>query len=120
MRKLLTSFIVSCVLATSAQASKSVTSPSFEKFVLERSCRSIISGGRKNMPVLSVYVLNKIEPKNLSFGNDCHIHNLVFAQCLVEPQLSVEQAVDALIQKALAGAELPRTSSCSSSSHDRP
>jgi hypothetical protein len=94
--------IVFMILTPHAWASVSVTSPSFKKYVLGESCKEVVSNGRDNMPMLTVYVINKTEPMHISFGSDQHIHDSVFNECLIHPQMTIRKAIDALIRETIS------------------
>ena len=78
------------------------------------SCAKITGEGWYHMPIEDVtnFALANPNADKLGYGSSCHIGSLVFAQCFLEPQWSVQQAVDELINKALAGEPLPGERVC--------
>jgi hypothetical protein len=59
---------------------------------LQGPCRNVLDAGWKNMPDIADYVRSKPGADKLGYGNECHIGGLVFSQCWLEPQWSVEKA----------------------------
>jgi hypothetical protein len=76
------------------------------------SCATIVNNGWRRMPDIADYVREKQNSDKLGYGSECHIGSLVFAQCFIEPRWSVKQAVDELINKAIAGESLPGERVC--------
>jgi hypothetical protein len=76
------------------------------------SCGDLVGQGLAHMPDITDYVLAKPGSSKLGLGSQCHIEDLVFSQCWLEPRLTVKQAIDLLIAKATAGKKLPDTPMC--------
>jgi hypothetical protein len=80
----------------------------FEKL----SCDTIIREGWAKMPDVAKYIGEIRGSEKLGYASECHLGGLVFAQCFVEPRLSVKKAVEVLIHKAITGTRLPDTPVC--------
>jgi hypothetical protein len=78
------------------------------------SCATITGNGWDHMPIedITIFALANPNSDKLGYGSECHISSLVFAQCFLEPRWLVKQAVDELINKALAGERLPGERVC--------
>jgi hypothetical protein len=82
------------------------------KLASSLSCFDLIDLGWSKNPDVSEYVLSKPHAEKLGYGSPCAIDSLVFSQCWLEPRLSVKQAIDMLLAKAVAGRKLPDTPMC--------
>jgi hypothetical protein len=72
--------------------------------VLDMQCSDLVDMGF-NMPSVSQYFPRRALP--LLPPGGARLDDLVHAQCFLEPKLTVRQAIDLLVRKAVRGERLP-------------
>jgi len=77
-------------------------------------CHTVIANGwpSDRTPEVQDYIQAMPGAETLGFGSECHLSALVFAECFLQPNLSMKQAIDSLVWKATHGKRLLDTQVC--------